>query len=130
MGDLSSDAALKRSASARRGVPKKYLETPNRIWLKRMIRVMGLFFFTMTVMTIATIFLGMLFPVIGNEEVGNVILSMIVGLFFVNHMGLMIEMGGDSAGKNWFAKGAALMWLFLFGTFLIAVMLEIFTCLF
>jgi hypothetical protein len=95
-----------------------------------MIRVMGLFFFTMTVMTIATIFLGMLFPVIGNEEVGNVILSMIVGLFFVNHMGLMIEMGGDSAGKNWFAKGAALMWLFLFGTFLIAVMLEIFTCLF
>jgi hypothetical protein len=126
MGDLSADAALKRSASAGRAVPKRFLETPNRTWLKRMIRVMGLFFFVVTAMVIATIFLGILFPAMVNEDMGGALMGMVAGLFFVNHMGLMIEMGGDSSGRNWFAKGAALMWLTLLGTFLIAVVVEVF----
>ncbi len=130
MGDLSVDAAFIRSAKAGRAVPKKFLETPGRLWLKRMIRVMGLFSFVVTVMTIVSIFLRMLFPVMGNEAVGNVMMLMVAGLFFVNHLGLFLEMGGDSAGKNWFAKGAGLMWLSLFGTFLIAIMVRIVTSLF
>jgi len=125
MGDLSADAAYTRMSSAGRGVPKKFLETPGRMWLKRMIRVMGLFSFVMTAFMIVGIFLGMLFPVMVNDDMGNVMFSMIAGLFFVNHMGLLIEMGGDSAGKNWFAKGVGLMWLSLFGTFLIAIVVEI-----
>gem|GEM_PF-4349034 len=125
MGDLSSDAALKGSAKAGRAVPKKFLETPSRLWLKRMIRVMGLFSFVVTVLTILSVFSGILLPLRSAEAFGEVLPGMIAGLFFVNHMGLLMEMGGDSAGRNWFAKGVGLMWLSLFGTFLIAVMVEI-----
>ncbi len=125
MGDLSADAALKGSATAGRAVPKKFIETPGRIWLKRMIRVMGLFSFVVTLLVVLSIFLGMIFPGMGNEATENVMFSMIAGLFFVNHMGLLLEMGGDSSGRNWFAKGAGLMWLWVLGSFLIAIMIEI-----
>jgi hypothetical protein len=130
MGDLSKDAAFKGSASAGRGVPEKFMETPGRMWLKRMIRVMGLFSFVVTVFTILIVFSGMLLPMTSAGAVGEVLSGITAGLFFVNHMGLLIEMGGDSAGKNWFAKGVGLMWLSLFGTFLIAVMVEIATVVF
>lgn len=125
MGDLSKDAAFKNTARARRAVPKKFLETPGRIWLKRMIRVTGLFSFVVTALVILSIFVGMIFPGMGNEATGNVMFSMIAGLFFVNHMGLLLEMGGDSSGRNWFAKGAGLMWLWVLGSFLIAILIEI-----
>lgn len=125
MSDLSGDAALKRSAMAGRAVPKKYLETPNRRWMKRMIRVMGLFSFVLTVLTIVSVFLSMLFPVLMNDNVMEAVAGTMAGLFFMNLMGLFIEMGADATGRNWFAKATGLMWLWVSGTFLIAILIEI-----
>lgn len=41
MGDLGKDASVMKTTVAGRGVPEKYLETPSRAWLKRMIDVAG-----------------------------------------------------------------------------------------
>ena len=125
MGDLNADAAFTRKSAAGRAVPKKFLETPGRLWFKRMIRVMGLFSFVVTTLTIVTIFLAMLFPVIGNDAVANALTGMVAMLFFVNHLGLFVEMGGDSSGRNWFAHSVGIMCLSLFGTFLAAIVVEI-----
>lgn len=125
MGDLSKDGALKGGVSAVRGVPKRFLETPGRMWLKRMIRVMGLFSFVVTVGTIAVFFLGYLLLSMRNEELEGILTAMTVGLFFVNHLGLFIEMGADTTGRNWFAKAAGLLWLSFLGTFVVALLVEI-----
>lgn len=130
MGDLSDDAALVRTAAAGRAVPEKFLETPGRQWLKRMVRVTGLFSFVLTVLSLGGLFIGGLFQISGMEVVGEVLLTMLVGLLFVNHFGLFLEMAGDSSGKNWFAKGAGLMWLSLFGSVLIGIAVRVVTSLF
>ena len=125
MGDLSRDAALKGVVSAGRGVPKQFLETPGRLWLKRMIRVMGLFCFVITVLAVAGCFIIMLFPASMNQAFAEATMGMIAGLFFINHMGLFIEMGADTTGKNWFAKAAGIMWVSFLGTFVIGLLVEI-----
>ena len=130
MRDLGGDAALNDPLVAGRTVPKKFMETPGRIWLKRMIRVMGLFCFVLTVLGIVFVFAGMAIPALTKEVVFLPVLGMLGGLFFVNHMGLFMEMAGDSAGKNWFAKGAGLMWFSLFGTFLVAILVRMISSLF
>lgn len=130
MGDLRADESFKRSAMARRAVPERFLETPGRLWLQRMIRVMGLFSFVVTVLVIVSIFLGILFPAMVNGEAGDVLMQMLLGLFIVNHFGLFLEMAGDSGGKNWFTKGAVCMWLIILGIFFILVVMEIFVTLF
>ena len=130
MKDLSSDAALKKSAVLSKAVPKKHIETPDRVWMKRMIRVVGLFCFVMTVMVFVVGLMVFVISGLGSAIVFGFLGDMSLGLFFVNHLGLFLEMAGDSAGRNWFAKGAGLMWILVLGTFLIAIFVRVFSALF
>jgi hypothetical protein len=126
MGDLSADESFKSSAMAKRPVPERFLETPGRLRLQRMTRIMGLFSFVVTVLVIVSIFLMILFPTMVSGETGDVLMQILLGLFIVNHFGLFLEMAGDSGGKNWFTKGVVCMWLNILGIFFILVVMEIF----
>lgn len=131
MGDLGGDAAVRSSGVVSgRGVPKRFLETPGRLWMRRMVRVMGLFSFVVTVLTVVSAFVCAFLPSIANDEMAGATMGMVFCLFFVNHMGLFMEMAGDSGGRNWFARGAGLMWGSLFGTFLVAILVRVFSSLF
>lgn len=130
MGDLGKDAAVRGGAASGRVVPKRFLETPGRVWMRRMIRVMGLFSFVVTVLTVLSGFVCVFFPGMVNDAMAEVTLGMVFCLFFVNHVGLFMEMAGDSGGRNWFALGAGLMWGAVFGTFLVAILVRAFSSLF
>jgi len=79
----------------------------------------------MVVMMLAWIFPAMATGMVIGSAGGT-----IGGLFFVNHLGLLLEMGGDSSGKNWFARGAGLVWLLILGWCLVGIVVRIFTELF
>jgi len=101
------------------GVPAKFTETPGRILLKKIFRVLGLTCFICILMFIPIL----IFHRVGwiNEYVFIVLRFAVFGVIFISHLGFFFEMAIDGGGENWFARSAALPWIFFFGSFLIAL---------
>ena len=123
-GDLDGQSDKSRSVTS---VPAQYTDTPTRRRTRTGLRVAGLFFFTLTVLSVLLGGFHLLMPEVWaeNTELWGTVTAVFVICFMANHVGLFLDTAGDSGGKNWFALGAGIIWLSVFGTFLVAGAWEI-----
>ncbi len=106
-------------------VPGKFLDTPRRVLVRRVLRVVGFYSFIMTVLLMLLFLSCVVFPGLIHDDYEELFLFAILGSFFLNHMGLLIEMGGDGVGVNWFARGAGVIWLSLCSCGVIGILVKL-----
>ena len=91
------------------GGAKKFTDTPGRRTMRRMVRVLGKFFFFLNVAILLGWGLMWLMPSLERPLAplyGGLAFSL-----FICHFGFFLEMGADSGGKNWFAMSVGLFWI-------------------
>lgn len=123
--DVFRDDTKRLSSGTNRVVGKKYLDTPARAKGRVIIRAMGFFSFTLTVITLISILTYSFFPSLHEIIPGEAFTGLMMVLLLANHFGLFVEMAADGLGANWFARGAGLMWLTLFGYCLIGSLIHL-----
>ncbi len=102
-----------------KGIPKEFIETSNRKRFKKIVNVLELIIFGVTVLTVGAILLFMTFPRLLPEVLATLEVSLvIIPLFLVNIMGLFVKSASEGTGVNWCARGIAAMFIFLTGGFL------------
>jgi len=102
------------------GVPAKFTETADRLLLKALFRFVGIFCFwcMLAVLPVAVcVRLGWV-----NEMVLSLLTSAWVVVIFISHVGFFFEMAVDASGKNWFTRSAVMLWIYFFGSFLLATL--------
>ncbi len=122
--DVFRDDTKRSSQGTTRVVGKKYLDTPARAKRRILIRAIGAFCFILTVCGSLLFIFSIIFPSAPGKPIVNASLGLLVPLIIINHFGLFVEMAADGLGKNWFARGAGVIWITFFGYFLIGALIH------
>ncbi len=99
------------------GVPVRFTETPSRKRLKKILSFLGMICFSCMLAVIPVAVCDALGWV--NETIMGVLGCILVVVIFISHLGFFFEMVVDASGRNWFAKSATMLWVYLFGACLL-----------
>lgn len=125
MRDLSSAHSAWKTPPTFRSVPEHLSHTPRERLIRKYVGALGAVLFTLNIFCLPFVIAALTassFSIASDlPYTGFIIVNLLL------HIGAVIEMATDRGGKNWYARGVALTWTSIFGTFIIAGIISLIT---